>query len=176
MIPARLRKIALLVPLAAQAALSFALTVSVSPAEGAAYAPPPDGSGSSLNFFVSGCMDSLFEAGFVVTDTQTDRLSQADWRAKAPVLSEAKEGFVDYMMCVYVEWISSAFHKDALLPASIAYRILRVSDGAVLAEGVLDGIPDSEEASKAVERSASRAGALAAAPFLKLLSALMGGE
>jgi hypothetical protein len=177
MTEAFVRKLALVALLAASAAGAFAFTVSVSPAEGYAFGPPPDGSGSPLGFFVSGCMDALFESGCVVTDSAPDRLSRSSWEGKLPSLAEAKEGFVDFVILVYVEWNASTYHKNALLPASIAYRILRVSDGAILAKGELAGIPDSEETSLNFEKSASRAGRSAIAPFLSLLSTLdMGGE
>lgn len=174
MTDALLRKTALLVLLAAQAAGLFALTVSVAPTEGPA--SPPEGQSSPLRFFVSGCLDALFEAGYVVTDDAADRLDPSAWDAKVPNLALAREGFVDYLILVYVEWGASTFHKSALLPVSISYRILRASDGKVLAAGELPGVPDSEEASQNVERSASLSGRQAAAPFVKLLSTLMGGE
>jgi hypothetical protein len=177
MTEAFVRKLALVALLVASAAGVFAFTVSVSPSEGVTYVPPPDGTGSPLDFFVSGCMDALFESGCVVTDSAPERLSRSSWESKVPSLAEAKEGLVDYVICLYVEWNASTYHKDVLLPASIAYRILRVSDGAVLANGELEGIPDSEEASQNFEKSASRAGRAAVAPFISMLSTqVMGGK
>jgi hypothetical protein len=177
MTEAFVRKLALVALLAASAAGVFAFTVSVSPAEGEAYAPPPDGSGSPLGFFVSGCLDALFESGCIVTDSSPERLSRSAWEGKTLSLAEEKEGLVDYVILVYVEWNASIYHKDALLPASIVYRILRVSDGAILSSGELEGIPDSEETSRNFEKSASRAGRSTVAPFITMLSTLIkGGE
>jgi hypothetical protein len=177
MTEAFVRKLALVALLAVSAAGAFAFTVSVSPAEGESYVPPPDGSGSPLGFFVSGCMDALFESDCVVTDSAPERLSRSSWEGKNPSLAEAKEGLVDYVILVYVEWKTSTYHTSVLLPASIAYRILRVSDSAVLAAGELEGVPDSEEASRTFMKSASRAGRSAALPFINLLSTLVkGGE
>jgi hypothetical protein len=177
MTEAFVRKLALVALLAASAAGAFAFTVSISPAEGEAYVPPPDGSGSPLGFFVSGCMDALFESGCVVTNSAPERLSRSSWEGKKPSLDEAKEGFVDYVILVYVEWKASAYRPSVLLPASITYRILGASDGAVLAAGELEGIPDSEETSRNFEKSVSQAGRSAALPFISLLSTLIkGGE
>lgn len=177
MTEALVRKLALVALLAASAAGAFAFTVSVVPAEGESYVPPPDGSGSPLGFFVSGCMDALFESGCVVTDSPPDRLSRSAWETKMPSLADAKDGFVDYLVLVYIDWNVSTYHKNALLPASIAYRVLRVADGKVVAAGELPGILDSEESSLNFEKSASRAGRSAVAPFINLLSTLvMGGE
>jgi hypothetical protein len=177
MTEAFVRKLALVALLAAFTAGAFAFTVSVVPAEGEAYAPPPLGLGSPLSFFESGCMDALFESGCVVTDSPPDRLSRSAWEGKVPSLADAKEGFVDYLVLVYIEWNASTYHKDVLLPASIAYRILRVSDGEVVAKGELAGVADSEEASRNFEKSASLAGRSAVAPFINSLSTLvMGGE
>jgi len=74
-----LRKLALLAFLSSLACSAAALTVSIVPSEGKGYAPPPDGSGSPLRFLVSGCLDRLFDAGYVVTDANADRVSRSDW-------------------------------------------------------------------------------------------------
>jgi hypothetical protein len=176
MIDSRVRKIAFFALAFAQAASAFAFTVSVSPAESGNFAPDGPDQASPMNAFVSGCMDALFESGSVVTDTAIERLDRAQWEGEKPDLREAKEGYVDYMIRVYVDWKASTFHKDALLPAAVSYRILRVSDGAVLGSGELAGIADSEESSKNAERSASLSGKQAVAPFVALLSTLSGGN
>jgi hypothetical protein len=174
------KRLALPVLLLSLAGAAAALTVSVAPSEGLAYAPPPDGSGSPLGFLTSGCLSQLFDAGFVVTDAAPTRLPRSAWDASGasdPVLPEARAGLVDYVIALYAEWKPSAFHKDVLLPARIEYRLLRVSDGSVLAEGEVEGAVDSEDASAHFESTVSQAGVQAARPCVKLLATLaQGGE
>jgi hypothetical protein len=175
-----LRKLALLAFLSSLACSAAALTVSIVPSEGKGYAPPPDGSGSPLRFLVSGCLDRLFDAGYVVTDANADRVSRSDWGlggVAAGILEEAREGLVDYIIALYVDWMPSTFHKDVLLPASIEYRLVRVADGKVMIDGDTAGSSDSEESSSHFDRTASQAGAKAALPCVEILKALaMGGE
>lgn len=173
----RTRKLALLALLASFAWSGAALTVSVAPAEALAYAPPPDGIGSPIGYFVTGCLDVLYDYGWVATNSLPSRLPYGDWGDSSYSLAEAKEGLVDYVIAVYVDWKPSSYHKDALLPDSIRYRIVRVADGKVLREGEAGGAIDSEEASTGFARTASLAGAGAAKACVKLLSTLVtGGE
>lgn len=181
------RKLALMAVLASLAGGALALTVSVVPSEETAYAPPPAGSGSPLGFLVSGCMNRLFDSGYIVTDAEAFREPRSSWLALGAVdsgaalagiaLMGAREGFVDYIVALYVDWSASAFRKDTLLPAGIGYSLIRVSDGKILLKGDIAGSPDSEEASAHFERTASQAGAEAALPCVKILETLaMGGE
>jgi hypothetical protein len=171
------RKLALMAVLASMASGALALTVSVVPSEETAYAPPPAGSGSPLGFLVSGCMNRLFDSGYIVTDAEAFREPRSSWLASGAALTGAREGFVDYIVALYVDWSASAFRKDTLLPAGIGYSLIRVSDGKILLKGDIAGSPDSEEASAHFERTASQAGAEAALPCVKILETLaMGGE
>jgi hypothetical protein len=177
MTDSRRKTLMLLALLATFVGNAFALTVCVAPAESSAYAPPPDGTLSPLGYFVSGCLDLLFDSGFVATNTSTTRLPRDSWGVSSYGLAEAKEGLVDYVLAVYVDWRPSSFHKTALLPISIAYRVVRVSDGKLIGEGKVPDAVDSEETSKSYAQTASLAGASAAGACIKLLSTLvMGGE
>lgn len=171
------RKLALLVLLAAIALPAAALTVSVAPAEGKEYAPPPDGAGSPLRFLMSGCMDALFDAGWIVTDSAASRVPRSDWGRGAEALAEAREGRVDYMIAIYVDWSPSSFHKGVLLPSAVAYGIVRVKDGKTIIEGEVKGSPDTEETSTHFAEAASRVGAqLAQACAKSLRSFSTGGD
>jgi hypothetical protein len=154
-----------------------ALTVCVAPSEGKAYAPGPDGVGSPIGYLVSGSMSGLFDAGYVATNESAARVPRGEWGPRDYGLTEAKEGSVDLVIALYVEWAPSSIHKDVLLPASVEYRIVRVRDEKVLVEGSVPGGADSEDASSHEGRTASRAGASAIDACVKKLSALaMGGE
>jgi hypothetical protein len=176
-----LRKLAFLAFFVSLASAAPALTVSVAPAEGSAFAPPPEGSGSPIGYLVSGCMNLLFDSGWVVTDAEAFRGPRSAWGDSggtlAGALKGAKEGLVDYLIALYVDWTPSSFNKDALLPALVSYSLVRVGDGKVILEGDVGGSPDSEEAAAHFTQAASQAGAQAALPCVKLLRTLaMGGE
>jgi hypothetical protein len=177
MTDATIRKLSLLTLLASLAAGASALTVGIAPAEDKAYAHVPEGIGSPMSALVSGGLAALFDAGHIATDASPARTARSEWGAPWYGLDEARENRVDYVIAVYVGWTESAYHKNALLAASIDYRLVRVLDGKVLAEGSVLGPPDSEDASANEARTASQAGASAADLCLKTLSALaMGGE
>ena len=171
------RKLSILALMALLAFSASALTIGIAPAEGKLYAPPPDGTGSPIGFLITGCMNSLFEAGYIATDAVVSRTPRGSWGSADYSLAEARDGSVDYMIAFFVEWVASSFHKDAMMPASVDYRLVRVVDGKVLAEGLVPGPTDSADASSHESRTASQVGNSTAESCLKMLSTLaMGGE
>jgi hypothetical protein len=171
------RKLALFALCCSLALPAAALTVSIAPAEGSDYASPPEGSGSPLEFLVSGCMGVLYDAGYIVTDSEAYRAPRAAWNPKDHTLSGAKEGLVDCIVALYVDWVPSAFSKGTLLPVAVAYCVVRVADGSIIIEGEVKGNPDSEEASSHFAEAASMVGARVAQACSKPLRTLaMGGE
>jgi hypothetical protein len=171
------RRLSILAVYASLAAGAYAFTVGVVPAEGKAFAPAPEGTGSPMGYLVSGCMSGLFDAGQVATDSSPVRTSRADWGLSDDNLPAAREGMVDFVIALYVEWTPSVIHKNSMLPASVDYRLVRVSDGKVIGRGSVPGTADSEDASSHEARTASLAGASVAVACAKSLSALsMGGE
>jgi hypothetical protein len=172
-----LRKLSILAFLAGLASGAYGLTVCVAPAQEKAFAPVPEGAGSPVGYLVDGCMSALFDAGHVATDEDTAMVRRGDWGERDYGLAGAKEGLVDYVIALFVEWAPSSIHKEAILPVTVDYRLVRVRDGRVLAEGSVPGSADSEDASTHAARTASRAGASAGAACIEKLSALgMGGE
>jgi hypothetical protein len=172
-----IRRLSLLLLLAAWAWSAQALTVGLAPAEDTNYAPPPAGQGSPLGSLVSGCLNALFDAGYIVTDADVSRTTPDSWGPSSYHLAEAREGAVDYEIAFYVEWLSSAFHKDVLLPAKVRYRLLDTLDERQLAEGSVLGPADSENSSTHQARSAMQVGASVAVPCVKILRSLaMGGQ
>jgi hypothetical protein len=171
------RRLSILVLLASLALSAPALTIGLAPAEGREYAPPPEGQGSPMGYLVSGCMSALFDAGHIATDAAVSRVARESWGASEYGLAQAREGRVDYVIALYVTWVGSAFHNLISLPASIDYKLVRILDGKVMAEGSLPGPSDSENASSHEARTASLAGAAAVGPSLSMLAALArGGE
>jgi hypothetical protein len=171
------KPVAALALLAAFTAGASALTVSVTPFGGPAFAPKPDAPGAPAGYVATGCMSAIFDAGHIATESVPAFVARESWE-KAPLgLAEARAGKVDYLIDIYVEWVDSAFVKGADLPSRIDYRLVRVRDGEVLGNGSVPGIADSEDAARHEARSAALAGARAAEPCLQLLETLvMGGE
>lgn len=172
-----LRKLTILTLLAGLASGAYGLTVCVAPAQEKAFGPVPDGAGAPVGYLVDGCMTALFDAGHVATDESPALVARGDWGDRDYGLAGAREGLVDYVIALFVEWAPSSIHKDAILPVSVDYRLVRVRDGRVLAEGSVPGNADSEDASAHAARTASQAGASAcAACIVKLTALAMGGE
>jgi hypothetical protein len=122
-------------------------------------------------------MDALFEAGHIATDSAVACTPRASWGPADYGLISARDGSVNYVIAVFVEWATSSFHKDILLPLSVDYRLVRVLDGKVLAEGSVNGPSDSENNASHESRTATQAGASVAEPCVRMLSTLaMGGE
>jgi hypothetical protein len=165
-----LRRLTFLIALASSAVSAWALTVGLAPAEGNGYAPPPEGAGSPMAGVVTGGLNALFDAGYIATDAMVSRIERNSWNPAGLDLKAAREGLLDYVIELYVEWRPSSFHKDALIPITIDYRLVRVADSRVVAEGAVPGPPDSESASSHEESTAERAGVLAVAHCLDLLS------
>ena len=171
------RKLAILGVLASLALSASAFTVGIAPAEDEAYAKPPEGLGSPIDDLVSGCLGALFNAGHIATDASVARVSRADWGPAEYGLAAARDGMVDYLIALFVDWAPSDYNKSVLRAVTVDYRLVRILDGKVLAQGSVNGPPDSENASAHEARTASQAGALAIEPCLKNLSTLaMGGE
>ncbi len=171
------RKLSILVLMASLAFSASALTIGIAPAEGKPHAPPPVGTLSPIGFLIVGCMNSLFDSGYIATDGAVSRTSRDSWGIADYGLAEARDGSVDYMIAFFVEWEASSFHKAAMLPVSVDYRLVRVLDGKVLAEGLVPGPADSVDASSHESRTASRTGTSTAEPCIRILSTLAkGGE
>lgn len=171
------RKLSILGVLATLALSASALTVGIAPAEGKAYAPPPDGLGSPIEDLVSGSLSALFNAGYIATDGAVSRVTRSEWGPADYGLASAREGMVDFVTALFVDWAPSSFNKEAFLAVSVDYRLVRTLDGRIVAEGSVRGPSDSESSSSHEARSASQAGASAIEPILRRLSTLaMGGE
>jgi hypothetical protein len=143
-----------------------ATTIALDPAEDLAYSKLPPRPFEAL---LSGCLDGLFAAGCIATNAAPSSGTRADWEAAAYGLSAARAGYVDYLVAIWAEWKSSAFRKDTWIPASVAYRIVRVSDGQVLASGSIPGPADSPAAAADAPKTAEAVGRSLAAACLGLI-------
>jgi hypothetical protein len=150
-----------------------AMTVGLDPAEDPSYSLA--GRATPMPYVVSGCMDSLFEAGLIASDSAVSSSSLAEWRSSVGNLAAMRESLEEFALRLYVEWKESSFKKDTLLPSRIGYRLVRVADGKVVAEGSADGPPDSEDAASHHEKAAAKAGAAGIASCVELLKTLAKG-
>jgi hypothetical protein len=150
------------------------MTVGLAPAESPAFSAA--GRSTPIGFVVSGCMDRLFEAGFIASDASVLASTREAWASGTGDLAEFKEGLADYVVKLYVEWKESSFKKEVLLPSRIGYRLVRVADGKIVAEGSAEGPPDSEDAASHLEKEAAKAGAAIVASCVELLTTLAKGD
>ena len=150
------------------------MTIGLAPAEDPSYGLA--GRSTPMAFVVSGCMDRLFEAGFIASDSSVSPATRAEWEAGSSDLAALREGLVDFVIRVYVEWKESSYKEEALLPSRIGYRLVRVADGKVVAEGFAEGPPDSEDAASHLEKEAAMAGAASVASCVELLTTLAKGD
>ena len=116
-----------------------------------------------------------FHGANYVTDAACASLRRADWGGGTEVLGPARDGRVDYVVGIFVAWKPSAFKKDAWIPGSAEYRILRVSDGELAASGRLEGPADSEPVAAAAARNAESFGASLGARCLAVFEARIPG-
>ncbi|MDA8426917.1 MAG: hypothetical protein M0Z80_12350 [Treponema sp.] len=155
-----------------------ALTVSVAPAQhlvesGAASSPTP------LDSFMSGCLDGLYDAGFIATDAPARETDRAHWSDATFGLAGTKEGFVDYVVAVFVTWRPSSLKKEVWLATGCDYRIVRVADGKVVATGSAQGETDGPDLVADPDKSARSMGAglgKSCAALIQSASASNGGE
>jgi hypothetical protein len=159
--------------LALLSASAGAMTVGLDPAEDPSYALA--GRTTPMPYIVSGCMGSLFEAGLIASDSAVSPSSLAEWRSSVGNLAAMREGLEEFALRLYVEWKESSFKKDTLLPSRIVYRLVRVADAKVMAEGTVEGPPDSEDAASHLEKVAAKAGAAGIASCVELLKTLAKG-
>ncbi len=151
-----------------------AATIGLSPAEDPSFGER--GMSTPMAYLVSGCMDGLFDAGFIASDSSISGSTREEWE-KAPIeVTGLRDAFVDFDIRLYVEWKESSFKEEALLPSRIGYRIVRVADGTLVAEGSLDGPPDSEDAAMHLEAEAAKAGAAGIASCIEQLRTLAKGD
>jgi hypothetical protein len=123
---------------------SAALTVSLAPAQTMLSSDGPE-SPAPMDTLMSGCLDSLFDAGMIATNAPTQSIDLSRWSDVTFGLSGAKEGFVDYVVAFFVTWRPSSLKKEIWLALSCTYRIVRVSDGQVVASGSAPGETDVPE-------------------------------
>lgn len=153
-----------------------AQTVGLAPAQDPGFPGEVSGKGP-MAYIVSACLGSLFDAGLIATDAPCAAVDRETWLAPSFGLAAAGEGFEDYLIAVYADWRPSSFAKAAWLASEVDYRLVRVSDGATLASGSLEGPVDSAEAAAQAGRISGGIGAaIGKACAAALGQRLLGGK
>jgi hypothetical protein len=151
-----------------------AVTIGISPAEDPSFGE--SGRSTPMPFLVSGCMNRLFDAGFIVSDAAVMPATRSQWETISVDTTALHDAFVDFDIRLYVEWKESSFKAGILLPSRIGYRLLRIADGKTILEGYVEGPPDSEDAALHHEEEAAKAGAAGIASCVEALTTLAKGD
>lgn len=141
--------------------MAMAQTVCVAGKEGGAQCDP-----GLTETILSGCLDVLFNQGFIATDSKPLRVEGEAWEALDGELLAAREGFSDYLLSFFVVYGLAGGNPSQPFPLSFSYRILSVSDGQLLGEGEL-AVPEYKpENFKNMEKLLSGLGSSVAEAFL----------
>lgn len=114
-----------------------------------------EGTGEISEGLLSGCEDAFFDQGLIATDSRPVALDRSAWNDPALGIASAREGLVEYLVSIYIEY-GSAQPGGRLLPVALLYRVIRVEDASVLGEGSVDvpqAVVDSPKKLEAYSRA-----------------------
>ena len=117
-------------------------------------------SSTASEALASGALDALFDAGQIAVGSPTLRAPRETWADPAFALSGAREGWVDFLVLMFVSYRGGAPGQTMAIPGSLSWRLVRVADGALLGSGSIAGPPDAPDL---LARLAARSKALGAA-------------
>jgi len=86
-------------------------------------------------FIVSGCLDSLFESGYIGTNKRPIAGTRQSYDAMLPDL-ETMESFIDLQLLIFMEYDAG----EVLLPPDVFFKLIKVDGGSVLGSGELKRI------------------------------------
>lgn len=87
------------------------------------------------NAVLDGCLDRLFAIGLIATNEAIGRVDKATFQTSAYGVQAARQGFVDYMALVWIRYIPYPGDPTLSMPETVLWRLVRIRDGRVLAEG-----------------------------------------
>lgn len=99
---------------------------------------------------LSGCLDHLFSAGYIATNETIGRIDRQGFQSGTLGLSSARDGYVDYVVLVWIRYVETSTVPPVRVPESLTWRLMRVRDGSPLAAG--DAAPPSLESASNEER------------------------
>jgi len=87
------------------------------------------------NALLGGCLDRLFDAGFIATNESIGRIDRAGFQSRNLGINAAREGYVDFVALVWIRYTEYPSDPAVRVPESLFWRLMRVRDGNALAEG-----------------------------------------
>jgi len=134
-----------------------------------------EGTGEISEALMSGCEDAFFDLGIIATDSRPVALDRDAWLDPALGIAAAREGLVEYLVSIYVEY-GAVQAGSRLLPLAIEYRVIRVEDASVLGEGSVDVPRASLDSPKKLEAFSRALGAELAKSCLPIIMPSYMGE
>ncbi|MBN1243307.1 MAG: hypothetical protein JXA15_11450 [Spirochaetales bacterium] len=110
----------------------------------------------------TGALDALFDAGQIAVGSPVLRAPRAAWIDPAFALKDAREGWVDFLVLLFVSYRQGEPRETPAIPGTLSWRLVRVADGAVLESGSVAGPPDSPDLVAKLADSSRALGAVAA--------------
>ena len=105
----------------------------------------------SSEMVISGALDALFEAGLIGTNARPVAGDESSFLSFVPGAASA-EGFVDYVIIVFAEYRGTVPVPDCM------YRLVRVSDGKALAQGMVPAVKPASSLQIDMEKACSAVG------------------
>lgn len=109
-----------------------------------------EGTAEISETMMSGCEDACFDRGIIATDSRPVVLDRDAWLDPSLGLAPAREGLVEYLVSIYIEY-AAVQTGGRLLPVALQYRVIRVEDGSVLGDGSVDIPQASVDSPKKLE-------------------------
>lgn len=90
------------------------------------------GLGESL---VSSCMSELFNSGLIATSAHTSAIGISAFSKRADLgIREAIEGYIDFLIIVFIDFEKNPYGNGEIIPESIHSRFMMVSNKEQLGE------------------------------------------
>ena len=134
-----------------------------------------EGTGDISEGLLSGCEDAFFDLGIIATDSRPLVLDRDAWMDPALGIAPAREGLVEYLVSIYIEY-GPIQAGGRLLPVAIQYRVIRVDDASVLGDGSIDVPRTSLDSPKKLEAFSRALGADLAKSCLPIIMPSYMGE
>lgn len=159
--------ILMVLPIASEAGQTVGLLCAVSPG---------DGTEEMSEGIMSGCLDAFFDSGIIATDSRPVAVSRDAWLDTGLGMELAREGLLEYLVAIYVEYRPDDDLGGRLMPVALLYRIMRVDDEALLGEGSVEVPQARADTAKKLEAMTRSLGASLAKSCLPVIMSSRMGE
>lgn len=155
------------IPLASGAAQTVGLLCAASSGDGAE---------EMSEGIMSGCLDEFFDGGLIATDSRPVVVGREEWLDAPLDMGLARDGLLQFLVAIYIEYRPADDLGGRLMPVAILYRILRVDDAALLAEGNVEVPQARADTAKKLEALTRALGASLAKSCLPVIMSSRMGE